>query len=417
MPKKHPTSTGRTQAIHIRRGLCLYKQPQDRGGGSPYWYARAAVEVGGRKVHTKSTGTTDVRAAEKAAEELWGDLQIVKRFGVRALPNRSINIRPVLQRFDRVADQWLRSLEAAAETNERKLRRWQDHRKIVAAKNGLKAFFGRRDIAAITTGDIEDYLGFAAERSEQGSLRPSTQRNLLATLRLVLSFAVNRGLMPSAPELPRVRQKDNPRAWFRPEEYRALNIGAYILQRHARKCGDKLAAARWLELQDFVPFMVNSFLRPSEWGRLRHKHVEVVDGPNPHLRIALIDGKVRPRTVYTMPGAVRAYERIVRRRGSNPEDYVFLPHYRNRETGLQVMRAGFKELMAETGTELDPFGRKRVIYSLRHSALMLRVLNGDNVDLLALARNAGTSIDMLQRFYCSHLDAGMKIANLQSFRG
>ena len=64
----------------------------------------------------------------------------------------------------------------------------------------------------------------------------------------------------------------------------------------------------------------------------------------------------------------------------------------------------------------DGFGRKRIIYSLRHTALMLRVLQGDGVDLLALARNAGTSVEQLERFYCSHLEPGMMIANLQSFK-
>jgi hypothetical protein len=47
---------------------------------------------------------------------------------------------------------------------------------------------------------------------------------------------------------------------------------------------------------------------------------------------------------------------------------------------------------------------------------MLRLLNGDNVDLLMLARNAGTSVDQLERFYLSHADPAMKVENLHSSR-
>lgn len=50
---------------------------------------------------------------------------------------------------------------------------------------------------------------------------------------------------------------------------------------------------------------------------------------------------------------------------------------------------------------------------LRHSAITFRLLYGKNVDLLTLARNARTSVEMVERFYSSNLSAEMKIAQLQ----
>jgi hypothetical protein len=55
----------------------------------------------------------------------------------------------------------------------------------------------------------------------------------------------------------------------------------------------------------------------------------------------------------------------------------------------------------------------RPLYSLRHTALMYRALYGE-VDKLVLARNAGTSIDQLEKFYLSHITAGMKRESLHS---
>jgi hypothetical protein len=61
-------------------------------------------------------------------------------------------------------------------------------------------------------------------------------------------------------------------------------------------------------------------------------------------------------------------------------------------------------------------GQKRTIYSLRHTAIMFRLLYGRGIDLLTLARNARTSVDMIERFYASNLTAEMNIELLQSRR-
>lgn len=172
----------------------------------------------------------------------------------------------------------------------------------------------------------------------------------------------------------------------------------------------------WLELADWIAFMVNCFLRPSEWPYIRHRHVIVHRGEHPHLEITLLKGKTGQRIVWSMPSAVRIYDRIVARNGSDPDQFLFKPQYQNRDTAQQKMRQAFEALLDQTGLAYDRFGNKRVAYSLRHSALMFRLLKGDNVDLLALAKNAGTSIQMLERFYLSHLGPAMKLANLQSFK-
>jgi len=46
----------------------------------------------------------------------------------------------------------------------------------------------------------------------------------------------------------------------------------------------------------------------------------------------------------------------------------------------------------------------------------LRLLYGQGIDLLTLARNARTSVDMVERFYASALNGEMNIDMLQSKR-
>ena len=60
---------------------------------------------------------------------------------------------------------------------------------------------------------------------------------------------------------------------------------------------------------------------------------------------------------------------------------------------------------AKLGT--DAYGQKHTTYSLRHSALCFQILKTGGSDLLALAKNARTSTDMLEKFYLSHLTPQM----------
>jgi hypothetical protein len=136
----------------------------------------------------------------------------------------------------------------------------------------------------------------------------------------------------------------------------------------------------------------------------------VVEASQPYLRIAVIKGKTRLRTGISMPNAVYVYERICKRAGGKSDAYLFLPDIANRETARDKMRDRFEALLQATNLKRNALGQTRVIHSLRHTSLMFRVLA--DVDLFLLARNAGTSIDQLERFYCSHFSADMRLDEL-----
>lgn len=43
-------------------------------------------------------------------------------------------------------------------------------------------------------------------------------------------------------------------------------------------------------------------------------------------------------------------------------------------------------------------GMTRTLYSLRHTCITFRLLYGKRIDLITLARNARTSVEMIERF-------------------
>ena len=56
------------------------------------------------------------------------------------------------------------------------------------------------------------------------------------------------------------------------------------------------------------------------------------------------------------------------------------------------------------------------VYSLRHTAIYMRIiLSQGKVNIFNLAKNAGTSVDQIERFYARHLPLSRDMAiNLQS---
>ncbi len=83
------------------------------------------------------------------------------------------------------------------------------------------------------------------------------------------------------------------------------------------------------------------------------------------------------------------------------DDFVFFPTYKNRDTAMAVIARIFRQILAESLID-ESTGKNLTLYSLRHTSIMLRLIKGD-VNTLALARNARTSQQMIDRFYAAHL--------------
>jgi hypothetical protein len=102
------------------------------------------------------------------------------------------------------------------------------------------------------------------------------------------------------------------------------------------------------------------------------------------------------------------------------DDYLFLPQYKNRTTASKIFQRQFKELMTRAGVQRDAVtGKNHTIYSLRHTAICMRlILSQGQVNIFNLAKNAGTSVDQIERFYARNLPLSREMAiNLQSFGG
>ena len=174
------------------------------------------------------------------------------------------------------------------------------------------------------------------------------------------------------------------------------------------------------ELYDLILFTVHSFVRPmtTELYALKHNDITLADEPK-RLLVTVRNGKTGMRIANTMEGAVAPYNRLCQRYpDAKGEDYLFLPHYENRATAARVMARQFNALLEETGLKMDTvLQTQRTIYSLRHTAICMRIiLSQGKVNIFNLAKNAGTSVNQIERFYARNLPLSPELAkNLQSF--
>ena len=122
-----------------------------------------------------------------------------------------------------------------------------------------------------------------------------------------------------------------------------------------------------------------------------------------------------------MSGAVSVFQRILKRYPhAKGEDYIILPQYKNRQTAARIIQRQFHELLRRAHLETDVISQSRhTIYSLRHTAICMRIiLSEGKVNIFNLAKNAGTSVDQIERFYARNLPLSKEMArNLQSFGG
>ena len=263
------------------------------------------------------------------------------------------------------------------------------------------------------------------------SYKPITLSQYMTALRKVLNTAHANKWIEQVPQFPKLRISSTARGNFTVAEYLLLLRAAKRL-RHAKQKKRKVThrntqggvfahyANITYEMAWVIGFMVNSFVRPVDIKLIQHKHVEIVRGEHCYLRLSLPETKLHKAQIITLPAAVHIYEQLSKYFGAQglagADDYLFLPKLKDRQSALFLLEKQFRRVLEETGLRYGTQGQKRTLYSLRHSAITFRLLYGQGIDLLTLARNARTSLEMVDKFYASELRAEMNVGMLHSRR-
>jgi hypothetical protein len=167
---------------------------------------------------------------------------------------------------------------------------------------------------------------------------------------------------------------------------------------------------------------MNTFVRPTDLKYLRHRNIvveKIFDDAQKRdcLAIYYEHGKTKTRRItYSLESAVGIYQKLVNFYKDNNEDiksddYVFFPKIKNRDFALRTIQRLFNELLNNTKLKKSNLNENHSLYSLRHTSISLRIYDG--VDINTIARNANTSVDMINRFYASHILNKMSAKEIQ----
>lgn len=258
----------------------------------------------------------------------------------------------------------------------------------------------------------------------------STLHNEIVTLRQALKTANRHGWLAFVPDLSppyRTSGKIVHRPWFSPAEYKQLYEATRAYAREPFHAHYKWNAE---QVHDYVLFMANTGLRPDEAGNLEHRDVEIVEDEATGERILEIEvrGKRGVGFCKSMPSAVRPYERLLARAKPADGETRREGQRRRREGGEapESPKVEFPEptdpvfpgnhmklfngVLARAKLKLDRDGNRRTAYSLRHTYICMRLMEG--ADIYQIAKNCRTSVEMIEKFYAAHIKNTLNAASI-----
>jgi integrase len=265
----------------------------------------------------------------------------------------------------------------------------------------LLPFFGNKVLSEINPGLVQDYRIHRVRNSQTG--KPPARSTIhieIVVLRQVLKCAARHGWLAALPDLS-APYKTSPkivhRGWFSPEEYRKLYEAT---RRRAQNPKKQRYAWECEQLHDYVLFMANTGLRPDEAKRLEHRDVRIVrDDPTGETILEIeVRGKRGIGFCKSMTGAVLPFKRLKKRNQPEPTDRLF-PN-----TPRQLLNT----ILGEEGLKVDRDGNRRTAYSLRHTYICFRLMEG--ADIYQIAKNCRTSVEMIEKYYASHIKTNLDAA-------
>ncbi|MCG8360997.1 MAG: site-specific integrase [Kiloniellales bacterium] len=360
--------------------LHVYKRP-----GSGVWQCSTYLAGKNRRVSTKEAS---LQLAKEFAEDWYLELRGKHRSG--EVTNEKT--------FRDAAKAFMREYELITEGNRSPV--YVKCMELRITKH-LMPFFGGKGLSQITSGLVQEYRLHRRETSETGKPPArSTMHQEIVALRQVLKTAIRYEWLTHLPDLSvpyKTSGKVTHRAWFSHEEYKQLYEAT---RRRAREANGRRWQWATEQLHDYVLFMANTGLRPDEAKRLQHRDVSIVEDEATGETILEIEVRGKRGIGYckSTSGAVRPYQRIAKRNAPEPTDLVFPAGHRDQ----------LNAVLDEEDLKFDRDGNRRTAYSLRHTYICFRLMEG--ADIYQIAKNCRTSVEMIEKVYAAHIKTSLDAA-------
>jgi integrase len=385
--------------------LHLYKRENSR-----HWQCSAYLAGKNRR---KTTKEESLSHAKEIAEDWYLELRGKARAG-------GLGSGPS---FKKVADQFLLEYEniTQGERSERWVKSYEWRLRV-----HVLPFLGPLPISEVTAGKVQEYRVYRKQKAMEKWGKPpgrTTVHHEIVTIRQVLKTALRHGSLKALPDLSspyKTSGKVEHRAWFSPEEYDALIKAARQRARTPLNNRHRWACEQFL---DYVLFMANTGLRPDEASRLEFRDIKIEKDPATKQTILEISVRGKRGTGWckSTSNAVLPFTRLRDRKRKKVlmEDgkrkiVEALPESTDRVFPLK-QRELFNAILSELGLKKDRDGKSRTAYSLRHTYICFRLMEGANI--YQVANNCRTSVEMIEKFYARHLKDRLDASEINVTKG
>ena len=369
----------------------------------PIWFCR--VKIPGAKGYvSQSTKTADEHEAYKFADNLYN------RSLVRVIGGQELNGKRVSTAMSEYVETLKLDLTPKFST---KLR--------IKFLERVAPSFGKLMLSDFTTANIIDLYDHMRSIARNGSLASNTIQRYSTDLKQFFSWCIEKGYIQIVPKFPKVKLESNRRPHFDNADYNKLTR---YLREYVKHQNQNIVRDRTL-LINYVLILANTGIRVGEARNLKWRDVREIEqntGSNSPADVALVvKGKTGAREVVARTPDVKIYlKRILDMRmtelGKAPsgDDYIFCS---KDGSAIGSFKGAFSTLIKNAGVEFDSHGSRRSLYSLRHTYATFRLQEG--VHHFILARNMGTSTEMLEKHYghTSNIASAAELTKGGTFNG
>lgn len=366
----------------LKSGLIIFRRTDVQHRN---WYCRIRVPKEDR-YKTISLKTSDINEAREKAFDHDADIRFRVRHEV-----------PVFEKsFADVAKEYSEFHKSVAQSGQITMRRWQTVDGHIRLH--LIPYLGTAQIAQIGE---DKWKAYPLWRSQNGKSKDGTAakggtvRQEMMTYRAIMNFAadkqyirerqVPKGQLPS----DKVRRED-----FTPQEYRHLHTFARQWIKSA-----KSKSSSWYRnmAYNFMLVMTNTGMRPGEARSLRWRDIDHRTDKQSRPFVCInVQGKGKFRELVAANSVGDYLERIkVLSKATKPDDFVFTTPAGVSSSSLYA--SVIESLLTDSGLLNSSSGSRRSTYCFRHTYATFRLTEG--VDVYFLAKQMGTSVEMIEDYY------------------
>ncbi|MCF3946294.1 tyrosine-type recombinase/integrase [Acidiphilium iwatense] len=366
----------------LKTGLIIFRRADVKHRN---WYCRIKLPNADR-YKTFSLKTSDINAArDKAFDQ---DAEV--RFSVK-------HDIPVFNKlFSQVAQEFSAFQKERAEARQISRHRWRVLDSHIRSQ--LNRYVGTVQISQIGKDRWTSYPIWRQKNGKGrsgGMVSEGTIRDEMATFRSILGYAARKHYIRES-QIPqdRLPMSKARREEFAPAEYRKLHMFARGWVKEAR---NSLNSWYRTVAYNFVLIMANTGMRPSEAKNLQWRDVSVQTDKQgrPFVRLN-VRGKGKHRHLVAASNVATYLDRIrAITKAKEPTDCVF-----TNEAGgpaATLYHSLVEGLLTDSGLLMSSSGSRRSTYCFRHTYATFRLTEG--VDVYFLAKQMGTSVQMIEKHY------------------